>query len=115
MGDNSVEYVEKPLQLLKNNGSSFELNEEALKIIRSIEDDIIIVSVIGKARTGKSYLMNLLLDNVGKGQGFEVDSGISSCTQGIWLWGNFRKKAGGSAKILFIDSEGTSAVDRYLY
>lgn len=94
-----------------------------MDIIRSIEDDIIVVSVIGKARTGKSYLMNLLLDLVGKSKGvikyiiviiyqFEVDSGISSCTQGIWSWGNFRKKAGGSAKIIFIDSEGTSAVDR---
>ena len=46
-----------------------EFNEEALNVIRSIEDDIIVVSVIGKARTGKSYLMNLLLDNVGKNNG----------------------------------------------
>jgi len=38
-------------------------------MIRSIEDDIIVVSVIGKARTGKSYIMNLLLDNVGKNKG----------------------------------------------
>jgi len=40
-----------------------------MDIIRSIEDDIIVVSVIGKARTGKSYLMNLLLDLVGKSKG----------------------------------------------
>jgi len=35
-------------------------------MISSIEEDIIVVSIVGKARTGKSYLMNLLLDQAGK-------------------------------------------------
>jgi hypothetical protein len=83
-----------------------------MNMIRSIEDEIIVVSVVGKARSGKSYLMNLLLDAVGKDKNFKVDSSINSCTKGIWLWGNFRKKPNSNAKILFIDSEGTSAVDR---
>lgn len=41
-----------------------------------------------------------------------VDSRISSCTKGIWLWGNYKKSIGGNAKIIFIDSEGTSSTDR---
>ena len=45
---------------------NFKLNPDALNIIRSIDDEVIVVSVVGKARTGKSYLMNLLLDNIGK-------------------------------------------------
>ena len=57
---------EKPIQLIDFEGQTFKLNEEALKILSSLEDDIIIVSIVGKARTGKSYLMNLLLDNIGK-------------------------------------------------
>ncbi len=81
-------------------------------MIKSIEEDIIVVSVVGKARTGKSYLMNLLLENIGKEKSFEVQSSIASCTKGIWVWGNYRKKKNGNARIIFIDSEGTSSVDR---
>jgi hypothetical protein len=109
---NQVEYKEEPLQLI-NFDNGFQLNQEAMEILNSIEDDIIIVAVVGKARTGKSYLMNLLLDNVGKSKGFKVDSKISSCTKGIWMWGNYRKSlTGNNTKIIFIDSEGTSATDR---
>jgi hypothetical protein len=64
-----VEYLEEPIQLIEFQGSKFKLNPEALKIINSIENDVIVVSIVGKARTGKSYLMNLLLDRVGKEQG----------------------------------------------
>ena len=60
-----VEYKDEPLQLINFEGSKFVLNEEAMNIIKSINDEVIIVAVVGKARTGKSYLMNLLLDNVG--------------------------------------------------
>lgn len=106
-----VEYIEKPIQLIDFD-KGFNLNPGALEILNSIEDDIIVVAVVGKARTGKSYLMNLLLDNIGKNDGFRVDSKISSCTKGIWMWGNYRKSlTGNRTKILFIDSEGTSATD----
>ena len=60
-------YKEAPLQLIDFINGNFCLNEEALNMIRSIEEEIIIVSIVGKARTGKSYLMNLLLDQSGKG------------------------------------------------
>jgi hypothetical protein len=62
-------FVDKPLQLIEFNGDRFELNQEALQIISSIEEDIVVVAIVGKARTGKSYLMNLLLDNNGKNKG----------------------------------------------
>jgi predicted AAA+ superfamily ATPase len=58
-------FKEKPIQLIEFKGDQFELNPEALEIINSIEEDILVVAIVGKARTGKSYLMNLLLDNVG--------------------------------------------------
>ena len=47
----------------------FQINPQALNFLRSIKEEIIIVSVVGKARTGKSYLMNLLLDLIGKNNG----------------------------------------------
>jgi polynucleotide 5'-kinase involved in rRNA processing len=62
-------FQERPIQLIKFKGDKFELNSEALEIINSIEEDLVVVAIVGKARTGKSYLMNLLLDNIGKNKG----------------------------------------------
>jgi hypothetical protein len=105
---------------LNNNGpiklidfsKGFQINKEALEFLNSIKEEIIIVSVIGKARTGKSYLMNLLLDLIGKEEGFQVASTLQSCTKGIWLWGTPKKSLNGNAKIIFLDSEGTSSIDK---
>jgi hypothetical protein len=69
MDKKKVDYVEQAFQLIEFHGNNFTLNTEALEIISSIEEEIIVVAVVGKARTGKSYLMNLLLDNVGKSKG----------------------------------------------
>ena len=90
----------------------FQINPQALNFLRSIKEEIIIVSVVGKARTGKSYLMNLLLDLIGKGGGFQVASTLQSCTKGIWLWGTPKNSLNGNAKIVFLDSEGTSSTDK---
>ncbi len=43
------------------------------------------LSIVGKYRTGKSFLMNrVILDT--KTQGFQVGSTINSCTKGLWMW-----------------------------
>ena len=100
-----------PIKLI-DFSKGFQINKEALEFLRSINEEIMIVSVIGKARTGKSYLMNLLLDLVGKGEGFQVASTLQSCTKGIWLWGTPKNSLNGKAKIIFLDSEGTSSIDK---
>ena len=43
-----------PLKLI-DFSHGFQINPQALNFLRSIKDEIIIVSVVGKARTGKSY------------------------------------------------------------
>ena len=100
-----------PLKLI-DFSHGFQINPQALNFLRSIKDEIIIVSVVGKARTGKSYLMNLLLDLIGKNNGFQVASSLESCTKGIWLWSTPKNSLNGSAKIVFLDSEGTSSTDK---
>ena len=110
--NNKVE--EGPINLIEFHKNNFVLNEKALNILRSIKEDLIIVSIVGKARTGKSYLMNLLLNNNNSkypGNGFEISSKLNSCTRGIWLWDTPRQKPNSSSKIIFIDSEGTNSVD----
>ena len=110
--NNKVE--EGPINLIEFHKNNFVLNEKALNILRTIKEDLIIVSIVGKARTGKSYLMNLLLNNSNSkypGNGFEISSKLNSCTRGIWLWDTPRQKPNSSSKIIFIDSEGTNSVD----
>ena len=110
--NNKVE--EGPINLIEFHKNNFVLNEKALNILRTIKEDLIIVSIVGKARTGKSYLMNLLLNNSNSkypGNGFEISSKLNSCTRGIWLWDTPRQKPNSSSKIIFIDSEGTNSID----
>ncbi len=112
--DEEINIEEGPINLIEFNHKNFVLNENALNILRSIKENLIIVSIVGKARTGKSYLMNLLLNNNQSkypGHGFEISSRLNSCTRGIWLWNTPRQKPNSSAKIIFIDSEGTNSVD----
>ena len=112
--DAEINIEEGPINLIEFNHKNFVLNENALNILRSIKENLIIVSIVGKARTGKSYLMNLLLNNNQSkypGHGFEISSRLNSCTRGIWLWNTPRQKPNSSAKIIFIDSEGTNSVD----
>ena len=111
---NNLNLEEGPIKLIEFDKNDFKLNPLALDILRSIEEQIIVVSIVGKARTGKSYLMNLLLNtnnNNKLNKGFKVSSSINSCTRGIWLWNTPRQKPNSSAKIIFIDSEGTNSVD----
>ena len=105
---------EGPINLIEFRRSDFILNEKALTILSSIKEDLIIVSIVGKARTGKSYLMNLLLNNNSSspGNGFQISSKLNSCTKGIWLWNTPRTSPQSqNTKIIFIDSEGTNSTD----
>ena len=107
---------EGPIKLIDFSHNDFILNENALNILNSIKEDLIIVSIVGKARTGKSYLMNLLLNNSNSslpGSGFEISSRLNSCTKGIWLWNTPRSHPlfPDTSKIIFIDSEGTNSTD----
>jgi len=68
----SFDFREEPIQIITFDNDGFKLNQEALLMLSSIEEDIVVVAVVGKARTGKSYLMNLLLDNVGKNKGVNL-------------------------------------------
>ncbi|XP_072889750.1 guanylate-binding protein 1-like [Hemitrygon akajei] len=75
--------MEKPLQLVCNKDGKLQLIPEALKVLQSIEDPMVVVAMVGAARTGKSYLMNCL---AGDKNGFSVDSTTQTHAKGIWMW-----------------------------
>ena len=97
---------ENAINLIEIKRDKLILNEEALKILKDIKENIIIVSIFGKERTGKSYLMNLLLnsdENSSKPpKGFKVTSQINTTSPGICLWNTPLTKLNSKEKIFFL-------------
>uniref|UniRef100_UPI00398F7A6E guanylate-binding protein 1-like isoform X2 n=1 Tax=Pristiophorus japonicus TaxID=55135 RepID=UPI00398F7A6E len=80
----SRNYMQNPVCLIENTqGGSLMINKEALKLLCDINETVVVVSVVGFYRTGKSYLMNRL---AGKTHGFSLGSTVQSHTKGIWMW-----------------------------
>ncbi|XP_064190827.1 guanylate-binding protein 1-like isoform X1 [Anguilla rostrata] len=76
--------MEGPVCLIENTSAGeLQVNQEALDILRSIRQPVVVVSIVGLYRTGKSYLMNRL---AGKQTGFSLGSTVQSETKGIWMW-----------------------------
>mmetsp|Transcript_55789 Transcript_55789/g.130210 ORF Transcript_55789/g.130210 Transcript_55789/m.130210 type:complete len:790 (+) Transcript_55789:80-2449(+) len=101
-----------PIQLIKvtRQGSSwhFEVCPDALKVLEaSGQNQIAVCTVCGPYRTGKSYLMNLLLGRVQQGKSqFRVGSTTRACTDGLWMWGFAGAPGADSPSLLFLDCEG---------
>ncbi|XP_071978913.1 guanylate-binding protein 5-like [Engystomops pustulosus] len=74
----------KPLCLIENAGDkSLSVNEEAKMILENISQPLVVVSIVGPYRSGKSYLLNKLSgDSEG---GFSVGHTLSANTKGIWM------------------------------
>ena len=64
--------------------ADYELTDKAKQMLAKIRGKIAIISIAGKYREGKSFLLNRLLLEVKKG--FEVGGTINAQTKGIWIW-----------------------------
>ena len=53
--------------------------------LSSIRGPVAVVAVAGRARQGKSYLLNALLRSR-RGAGFAVGATQRPCTKGVWMW-----------------------------
>jgi len=104
-----------PLQLLrvKNVGSrwQYEVCPEGAALLESYGSRrISVASICGLYRTGKSYLLNLLLERVQKGLPlFTVGNSTNACTTGLWLWGSVDSDDARSPVVAFLDCEGFGA------
>ena len=90
----------------------FIINQEALEVIRQLQNPLGVISVAGMYRTGKSYLLNRMLLN--RSGGFSVGPSINPCTKGLWMWSKTiqaHTPQGKPLNVLIIDTEGIGATD----
>ena len=108
------EHAALPLVIFEN--GKFIIPNETKKLLFNLKySNIGIISLVGKYRTGKSFLLNRVLLNTIKENGFEVGPTFKPCTKGIWMWSDpiiinnsFSPK---EFPVFFIDTEGLGAYD----
>ena len=100
----------RPIKLISQEDGKLIINSEALDIIKRINGTIAICSVVGPYRTGKSFILNLLLN---RPNGFDLGSTNISCTRGIWMWDTpiEHENKHGKLNLLFMDTEGLNSFD----
>jgi hypothetical protein len=81
----------QPLLLIGFNESTeqWEVGQDALRALKDISGPLCTISVCGRARQGKSFLLNQMIGKftgVDKPKGFVVSPTQQSCTRGIWMW-----------------------------
>lgn len=67
------------------------------------------VCIAGLYRTGKSFLINKLL-NLDPNNGMRVTPTVKTCTKGIWIWSRPIYSKKNDQYIFFMDTEGSGSV-----
>uniref|UniRef100_A0A8C2DUK2 Guanylate-binding protein 1-like n=1 Tax=Cyprinus carpio TaxID=7962 RepID=A0A8C2DUK2_CYPCA len=98
--------MSSPICLVENVNGSLSVCKQAIEFLSRINEPVVVVSVVGLYRTGKSYLMNRL---AGQQSGFALGNTIESKTKGIWMWCVPHPKKEGHTLVL-LDTEGLGDV-----
>ncbi|XP_043856560.1 guanylate-binding protein 1-like [Dromiciops gliroides] len=97
-----------PVCLIENSNGQFMVKQEALQVLTTVTQPVVVVAIVGLYRTGKSYLMNKL---AGQKTGFSLGSTVQSHTKGIWMWCVPHPKKPNHTLIL-LDTEGLGDVEK---
>ncbi|CAI5703773.1 unnamed protein product [Peronospora effusa] len=111
-----------PFVLVDDDGT-FRINPDAVAVLEKVKTRLVVVAVAGLYRTGKSFLLNLLVQHLqvvsgsmtanqeAKETGFAVGGTVNACTKGIWMWGK-PILLDEDTSVLFLDTEGLGSIDR---
>ncbi|KAI8477166.1 MAG: guanylate-binding protein [Monoraphidium minutum] len=97
---------------------TWRVNPEAAALLARVPGPLCTLAVCGRARQGKSFLLNTLLGRLtGQElpQGFKVSPTQHSCTRGLWMWSvpiPMKDADGRPCNLLLVDCEGVDAVDQ---
>ncbi|ROI69417.1 Guanylate-binding protein 1 [Anabarilius grahami] len=98
-----------PVCLIENDeNGKLCVRNDAKEILDGIKEPVVVVSVVGLYRTGKSYLMNRL---AGQQSGFALGNTVESKTKGIWMWCVPHPTKEGHTLVL-LDTEGLGDVKK---
>ena len=112
----SPQEEQKPIPFVIFENGKFIIPQEAKALLcKETYQNIGIISLVGKYRTGKSFLLNRVLLNRVQSPGFGVGPTIKPCTKGIWIWSHPLMISNSHCKEPFpcflIDTEGLGAYD----
>ncbi|XP_055059164.2 guanylate-binding protein 1 isoform X2 [Misgurnus anguillicaudatus] len=100
--------MQRPICLVKNVCGSLEVCKDAIEVLNGINEPVVVISIVGLYRTGKSYLMNRL---AGQQTGFALGNTIESKTKGIWMCCVPHPSEAGRTLVL-LDTEGLGDIDK---
>ena len=114
--DNYIPPKQTALPFVTFEDGKFVISEAAKKLLsQKCNNNMGIISLVGKYRTGKSFLLNRVILNRKENLGFGVAPTIRPCTKGIWIWSdpltisNVHNPSPFTAYL--IDTEGLGAYD----
>ena len=102
--------------ILYENGKFIITNQSRILLNQKKLKNIGIISLVGKYRTGKSFLLNRVILNNKSKSGFSVGPTFKPCTKGIWIWSEpiMIKNNNEEFPCFLIDTEGLGAYDEEL-
>ena len=111
---NSFANPPKAIPLVIFQDGKFQIPQEAIDLFTQKEySKIGIISLVGKYRTGKSFLLNRVILNTHKKSGFSVAPTFKPCTKGIWIWSEpliiNNKNCPNKFPCFLVDTEGLGA------
>ena len=91
-----------PFILTGDDGHGLVVDPRAKESLAKIDKPVVVVSVVGMYRTGKSFLLNRLMNRT---DGFPLGATVEAKTKGIWMWvGDFPDDP--NRALVLLDTEG---------